>query len=159
MITLLITVKLTDNITDNSDNGRAVNGEAEKDYEIRLQENKIKNKIFQDPTATDGGAYKCAASNELGESNANINLNFAGADEEKSVVKGPTFVGKPKIIPQQGGSVIVLECRVRSTSGRPTAVWTKNDQPVREGPRLRVIFADESENVYLCQCEIKVIKA
>ncbi len=33
---------------------------------------------FEEPTANDGGAYKCTASNELGESNANINLNFAG---------------------------------------------------------------------------------
>lgn len=34
--------------------------------------------MSQDPIASDGGAYKCTASNDLGESNANINLNFAG---------------------------------------------------------------------------------
>lgn len=33
---------------------------------------------LKDPSAGDGGAYKCTASNQLGESNANINLNFAG---------------------------------------------------------------------------------
>jgi hypothetical protein len=41
---------------------------------------------LQDPNAGDGGAYKCTASNSLGESNANINLNFAG----RSVI---TFYG------------------------------------------------------------------
>lgn len=35
--------------------------------------------IIKDPTADDGGAYKCTASNEHGDSNANINLNFAGS--------------------------------------------------------------------------------
>lgn len=33
---------------------------------------------FQEPNVGDGGAYKCTASNQFGESNANINLNFAG---------------------------------------------------------------------------------
>lgn len=33
---------------------------------------------FQDPKPEDGGAYKCTASNENGESNANITLNFSG---------------------------------------------------------------------------------
>ena len=34
--------------------------------------------MFQDPKPEDGGAYKCTASNEMGESNANITLNFSG---------------------------------------------------------------------------------
>lgn len=33
---------------------------------------------FQDPKPEDGGVYKCTASNENGESNANITLNFSG---------------------------------------------------------------------------------
>jgi len=33
---------------------------------------------FQDPKPEDGGAYKCTASNDNGESNANITLNFSG---------------------------------------------------------------------------------
>uniref|UniRef100_A0A0M3IE81 Ig-like domain-containing protein n=1 Tax=Ascaris lumbricoides TaxID=6252 RepID=A0A0M3IE81_ASCLU len=34
--------------------------------------------IIKEPNVGDGGAYKCTASNQFGESNANINLNFAG---------------------------------------------------------------------------------
>lgn len=34
--------------------------------------------FFQDPVAEDGGNYRCNAINELGESNANIALNFQG---------------------------------------------------------------------------------
>lgn len=34
--------------------------------------------VTQDPTLSDGGTYKCTAANDLGESNANITLNFQG---------------------------------------------------------------------------------
>ncbi|VDN57409.1 unnamed protein product [Dracunculus medinensis] len=44
-----------------------------------LQGNSYKaNLIIKDPNVGDGGAYKCTATNQFGESNANINLNFAG---------------------------------------------------------------------------------
>lgn len=36
------------------------------------------NYYLQDPAPADGGVYKCVASNENGESNANITLNFQG---------------------------------------------------------------------------------
>ena len=35
--------------------------------------------LLQDPKPEDGGTYKCTAANDLGESNANITLNFSGA--------------------------------------------------------------------------------
>ena len=35
--------------------------------------------FLQDPKPEDGGTYKCTAANDLGESNANITLNFSGA--------------------------------------------------------------------------------
>ncbi|VDD87016.1 unnamed protein product [Enterobius vermicularis] len=34
--------------------------------------------LIKEPNVSDGGAYKCTAGNQYGESNANINLNFAG---------------------------------------------------------------------------------
>ena len=35
--------------------------------------------FLQDPKPEDGGTYKCTAANDLGESNANVTLNFSGA--------------------------------------------------------------------------------
>ncbi|KJH43664.1 hypothetical protein DICVIV_10322 [Dictyocaulus viviparus] len=43
-----------------------------------LRNRKIHGNIIDEPNVGDGGAYKCTARNQLGESNANINLNFAG---------------------------------------------------------------------------------
>ena len=34
--------------------------------------------LLKEPTLQDGGAYKCTAANDFGESNANITLNFQG---------------------------------------------------------------------------------
>jgi hypothetical protein len=110
--------------------------------------------IIKEPTANDGGAYKCTASNELGESNANINLNFAGADDQQKVAKGPTFVGKPRIIPKDGGALIVMECRVKSNT-RPTSSWYKDGVSLTLGAVFNALFTDEGDQTYLCQLEIR----
>ncbi|CAI5449672.1 unnamed protein product [Caenorhabditis angaria] len=110
--------------------------------------------VIKEPNAGDGGAYKCTAKNQLGESNANINLNFAGAggDEQKS--KGPTFVGKPRIIPKDGGALIVMECKVKSSS-TPVAKWMKDGSPLTMGGLYHAIFSDLGDQTYLCQLEIR----
>lgn len=38
---------------------------------------------MQDPKPTDGGSFKCTASNDFGESNANITLNFQGMQKNR----------------------------------------------------------------------------
>jgi len=40
--------------------------------------------LIQDPAAGDGGIYKCVATNESGESNANITLNFQGTEKKEN---------------------------------------------------------------------------
>lgn len=47
-------------------------------------------------------------------------LLFTGAGDEQTKARGPSFVGKPRIIPKDGGALIVMECKVKSTSV-PTA--------------------------------------
>uniref|UniRef100_A0A0K0G4T6 Twitchin n=1 Tax=Strongyloides venezuelensis TaxID=75913 RepID=A0A0K0G4T6_STRVS len=111
--------------------------------------------IIKEPNAGDGGTYKCTASNQLGESNANINLNFAGgSDDQKGSSKGPTFIGKPRIIPKDGGALILMECRVKSSS-KPTAKWSKDGALLPIGGLFQDIFTDLGDNAYLCQLEIR----
>uniref|UniRef100_A0A1I7VVS1 non-specific serine/threonine protein kinase n=1 Tax=Loa loa TaxID=7209 RepID=A0A1I7VVS1_LOALO len=110
--------------------------------------------IIKEPNVGDGGAYKCTASNHFGESNANINLNFAGAgDEQKGVAKGPTFLSKPRIIPKDGGALIVMECRVKSAS-KPHGTWYKNGVPIHENALYSIFFSDLGESSYLLQLEL-----
>ncbi|KIH68247.1 hypothetical protein ANCDUO_01416 [Ancylostoma duodenale] len=55
----------------------------------------------------------------------------AGAEEPKS--KGPSFVGKPRIIPKDGGALIVMECKVKS----PTPPVAKAVDPHPRSARTR----------------------
>lgn len=113
--------------------------------------------ILKEPSASDGGAYKCTASNQFGESNANINLNFAGGDEPKpkDPARGPTFVGKPRIMPRDGGALILMECKVKSPT-RPQAKWSKDGVPLQMGALYQDVFADLGDGTFLCQLEIRV---
>lgn len=110
--------------------------------------------IINDPTTEDGGAYKCNATNELGESNANIALNFQGGDDEDDL--SPTFVSKPKIIPKDGGSLIIMECRVKSTT-KLTTTWYKGTTIVRESTSIKSTITSEGNDEYTIRLEIKVI--
>uniref|UniRef100_A0A7E4VU92 non-specific serine/threonine protein kinase n=1 Tax=Panagrellus redivivus TaxID=6233 RepID=A0A7E4VU92_PANRE len=114
------------------------------------------NLVIKEPSAGDGGAYKCTATNQLGESNANINLNFAGNEERAPTPssKGPTFVGKPRIIPKEGGALILMECKVKSLS-RPTAKWSKDGVSLGGSGNFMDVFSDLGDNLYLCQLEIR----
>uniref|UniRef100_A0A183CC48 Ig-like domain-containing protein n=1 Tax=Globodera pallida TaxID=36090 RepID=A0A183CC48_GLOPA len=115
------------------------------------------NLVIKEPSATDGGAYKCTAANKFGESNANINLNFAGGEEQKAssgTTRGPTFVGKPRIIPRDGGALILMECKVKSST-RPTVKWSKDGAPLSMGSLYQDVFADLGDGTFLCQLEIR----
>ncbi|EGT49285.1 hypothetical protein CAEBREN_29721 [Caenorhabditis brenneri] len=111
--------------------------------------------VIKEPNAGDGGAYKCTAKNQLGESNANINLNFAGAGGDEAKSRGPSFVGKPRIIPKDGGALIVMECKVKSAS-TPVAKWMKDGVPLNMGGLYHAIFSDLGDQTFLCQLEIRV---
>ncbi|CAO4374097.1 unnamed protein product [Caenorhabditis nigoni] len=110
--------------------------------------------VIKEPNAGDGGAYKCTAKNQLGESNANINLNFAGAGGDEAKSRGPSFVGKPRIIPKDGGALIVMECKVKSAT-TPVAKWMKDGVPLSMGGLYHAIFSDLGDQTYLCQLEIR----
>ncbi|KAL6739034.1 hypothetical protein Aduo_012525 [Ancylostoma duodenale] len=112
------------------------------------------NLVIKEPNAGDGGAYKCTAKNQLGESNANINLNFAGAGAEEPKSKGPSFVGKPRIIPKDGGALIVMECKVKSPTP-PVAKWMKDGVPLQMGGLYHAVFTDLGDQTFLCQLEIR----
>ncbi|VDL70181.1 unnamed protein product [Nippostrongylus brasiliensis] len=112
------------------------------------------NLIIKEPNAGDGGAYKCTARNQLGESNANINLNFAGAGGDENKSKGPSFIGKPRIIPKDGGALIVMECKVKSPTP-PVAKWMKDGVPLQMGGLYHAVFTDLGDQTFLCQLEIR----
>ncbi|XP_053200690.1 twitchin-like isoform X3 [Panonychus citri] len=107
---------------------------------------------ISDPSNDDGGTYRCNAVNELGESNANIALNFQGGGEEEDL--SPTFVTRPKIIPKDNGALIVMECRVKSTT-KITTIWYKGSTLVKESTRFKSSVISEGSDEYTVRLEIK----
>ncbi|RWS22157.1 twitchin-like protein, partial [Leptotrombidium deliense] len=107
--------------------------------------------LIDDPQLEDGGTYRCHASNENGESNANIALNFEGDEDEDPV---PEFVTKPKIIPKDGGALIILETRVKSTTKLTTA-WSKGTTAIKDSSRIKSSIVSEGSDEYTIRLEIK----
>lgn len=108
---------------------------------------------IKDPSTEDGGNYRCNAANELGESNANIALNFQGSPEEEDL--SPQFVSKPQIIPKNGGALIVMECRVRSTTTL-TTTWYRGSVAVKETTKIKSSIVDEKSGEYTVKLELTV---
>lgn len=94
------------------------------------------------PTANDGGIYRCHAFNPFGESNAHITLNFKANENDRGFA--PSFVEKPKIIPNKLGTLITMKCRCRSKP-KPTVKWMRKKQEVKSSNRvaLEVKTVDE----------------
>lgn len=80
---------------------------------------------------------------------------LGAGDEQKGAAKGPTFLSKPRIIPKDGGALIVMECRVKSVS-KPHGVWYKNGAPIHENALYSIFFSDLGESSYLLQLELHV---
>ncbi|KAF2885738.1 hypothetical protein ILUMI_20442 [Ignelater luminosus] len=113
-------------------------------YELTLE--------IKDPSAPDGGTYRCHVKNEFGESNANLNLNIEAEPEPEG--EGPTFVEKPRITSHQGGKLVVMDCKVRADP-KPTIVWYREGKVVSESTKIKIVVEKVEEAVYYIKLELK----
>merc|ERR1711915_417578 len=98
-------------------------------------------------TVEDAGKYKVTAKNQLGESNANISLNFDIA---------PTIKAPPRIVSIINRKVL-MECVVMSAS-QPACTWFQNSAHIKMDARHTVTVQKSSEGSYLCQLEISKVE-
>ncbi|XP_025833492.1 twitchin isoform X4 [Agrilus planipennis] len=106
---------------------------------------------ISDPTAPDGGTYRCHVKNEYGESNANLNLNIEAEPEPEG--EGPTFVEKPRITSHQGGKLVIMDCKVRADP-KPTIVWYREGKEVKESSKIKISVEQVEESVYYIKLEL-----
>lgn len=100
---------------------------------------------MQDPSAPDGGTYRCHVQNEHGESNANLNLNIEAEPEPEG--DGPTFVEKPRIQSQDKGKLVIMDCKVKANP-KPQIVWTHAGNVVKESSKISISVVQEKEDIY-----------
>jgi len=106
----------------------------------------------QDPTGPDGGTYRCNVKNDLGESNANLNLNIEAEPEPEG--EGPTFVEKPRIVSEQNGKLVVMDCKVKADP-KPDIVWTCDGKVVKESSKIKMSVEGKGD-IYYIRLELKV---
>lgn len=101
--------------------------------------------LIQDPGTPDGGTYRCHVKNEFGESNANLNLNIEAEPEPEG--EGPTFVEKPRIMSEDNGKLVIMECKVRANP-KPVITWSKEGVVIEESSQIKM-YCDEKDDVYV----------
>ncbi|XP_047102337.1 muscle M-line assembly protein unc-89-like isoform X2 [Schistocerca piceifrons] len=115
----------------------------EDTYELTLE--------IKDPTGPDGGIYRCHVKNEFGESNANLNLNIEAEPEPEG--DGPTFIEKPRIVSEQGGKLVIMECKVKANP-KPTIVWYREGKVVKESSKISM-KVDQKGDTYHIILEVR----
>lgn len=116
-------------------------------YHVTLQ--------IDDVTIEDAGKYKVTAKNELGESNANISLNFDSDDLPEEGAK-PVFTEKPRIKQSDDGNKIIFECQL--VADPPPAIeWYHKGVLVKEDARhkYRIVSDKHSHTVALEVANVK----
>ncbi|CAH2099215.1 unnamed protein product [Euphydryas editha] len=106
--------------------------------------------LLSNPTAADGGAYRCHVQNEFGESNANLNLNIEAEPEPEG--EGPTFVEKPTIQSKENGKLVIMGCKVKA-SPRPTIVWYHEGKEIRDSSKIKT-RVEVKEDIYTIVLEL-----
>ncbi|KAK4328937.1 hypothetical protein Pmani_000687 [Petrolisthes manimaculis] len=104
-------------------------------------------------TVEDAGKYKVTAKNELGETAANISLNFD--TDEKAPKDGitPTFTERPSIRQSEDETKIIFSCRC-AASPAPTVVWEFKGKKLREGARHQMKIVPDGACYHMVTMEV-----
>lgn len=67
----------------------------------------------------------------------------------------PTFVEKPKIISEDDGKRIIMECKVKANP-KPTIIWYLDNVVIKETNRI-IQTVKQEKDVYTIKLELRVI--
>lgn len=113
--------------------------------------------VIHEPLPENAGNYRCNARNEMGESNANIALNFAPPPQPEDLPSGysPTFVNQPQIIASEDGGLVTFRVVVKARPA-PQGIWsTRNKTIIPDGRRLVNIEEGDDDEQYVLTLDVK----
>jgi len=67
----------------------------------------------------------------------------------------PSFVEKPRIIPNDTGTLITMRCKCKAKP-KPTVTWYRGTTMVKESSKITIRIVDKEEDTYELLLEIKV---
>lgn len=79
-----------------------------------------------------------------------MNLNIEAEPEPEG--EGPTFVEKPRIMSEDNGKKVIMECKVRANPG-PVIQWTKEGVVIQESSQIKM-YCDEKDDMYVIRLEL-----
>lgn len=80
-------------------------------------------------------------------------IYFIGGDDAAGYA--PTFIEKPRIIPNETGSLITMKCKCKAKP-KPDVVWYRGTTVVKESSKIKIRTVDVEEEVFELTLEIKV---
>lgn len=90
------------------------------------------------------------------DENLNSMINrgfFQGAEDAAGFA--PSFIEKPRIIPNETGTLITMKCKCRAKP-KPEVTWYRGTTVVKESSKIKIKSKDAEEDVYELILEIKV---
>ena len=118
----------------------------ENEYEIALE--------IQDPSADDGGDYKCLVKNENGQLQAKLNLNIeAEPATPGKTTDAPTFVEKPKIVTLNEGKLVQLIVKYKAAS-KCSCSWYYKETMVQQSQSMQIYHEKIDASSYECRLDI-----
>lgn len=66
----------------------------------------------------------------------------------------PSFIEKPKIIPNESGTLITMKCKCKAKP-KPEVTWFRGTTAVRESAKISMKVVDVEEDIYELTMEIK----
>lgn len=79
-------------------------------------------------------------------------MKFVGGD---AAGFAPSFIEKPKIIPNESGTLITMKCKCKAKP-KPDVTWFRGTTAVKESSKIKINIVDKEEDVYELSLEIKV---
>lgn len=79
-----------------------------------------------------------------------MNLNIEAEPEPEG--EGPTFVEKPRIMSEDNGKLVIMECKVRANP-RPEVTWTKEGVVIQESSQIKM-YCDEKDDIYVIRLNL-----
>lgn len=76
-------------------------------------------------------------------------------DTEESAGFAPSFIEKPRIIPNESGTLITMKCKCKAKP-KPEVTWFRGANVVKESSKISIKTKTVEEDVYELILEIKV---
>lgn len=62
--------------------------------------------------------------------------------------EGPTFVEKPRIISENKGKLVIMECKVKADP-EPDIIWSRNGQFIQESSKIKMFMEHRGDQYYI----------